>query len=192
MDCSTPGFPIFHYILKFSQIHVHWVDDMSQVCHPLLLPFSCPQSFPASGSFPVSWLFASGGQSTGASVSASVLSMNFQGLFPLGLSGLISLLSKGLKRVFFQHCSLKASILQCSAFFIAQLTHLYMVTGKTMTLTIQPFVSKVISLLLNMLSRFVITFLPRSKRLWIMALFCKVRVCLCTFTHILLYLTVVS
>ena len=129
-------------------------------------PFSgCLQSFPASGSFPMSQLFASGGQSIAASASALVLPVTIQGLFPLGLSGLISLLSKGLKRVFFQHCSLKASILQCSAFFIAQLTHLYMVTGKTMTLTIQPFVSKVISLLLNMLSRFVITFLPRSKRL---------------------------
>ena len=67
------------------------------LCHPLLL---CPQSFPASGSFPVSWLFASGVQSTGASASASVLPMNIQGWFPLGLAGLISLQSKGLSRVF--------------------------------------------------------------------------------------------
>ena len=73
-------------------------------CHPTILssviPFSCPQCFSASGSFPVSWFFASGGQSTGVSASASVLPMNIQDWFPLGLSGLISLLSRGLSRVF--------------------------------------------------------------------------------------------
>ena len=77
----------------------------SQRCHPTILssviPFSsCLQSFPASGSFPMSWLFASGGQSIGASTSASVLPMNIQGWFPLGLTGLISLQTKGLSRVF--------------------------------------------------------------------------------------------
>ena len=70
------------------------------LCHTLILLSSCPQSFPASGSFPVSRLFASGGQSVEASTSASVLSMNIQGWFPLGLTGLISLQSKGLSRVF--------------------------------------------------------------------------------------------
>ena len=78
----------------------------SQWCHPTIsssvIPFfSCPQSFPASGSFPKSWLFSSGGQSIGASASASVLPMNIPDWFPLGLTGLISLLSKGLSRVFF-------------------------------------------------------------------------------------------
>ena len=78
---------------------------MSQWCHLTssfsVAPFSyCPQSFPASGSFPMNWLFASGGQSFGASASAEVLPMNIQGWFPLGLIGLISLQSKGLSRVF--------------------------------------------------------------------------------------------
>ena len=79
---------------------------LNQWCHPTFLssvtPFSsCPQSFPASGSFPVNWLFASGGRSIGASASASMLPMTIQGQYPLGLTGLISLLSKGLSRVFY-------------------------------------------------------------------------------------------
>ena len=102
MDCSTPGFPVHHHIPEFSQIHVNWVSDAIQLSHPLSSPCppSCPQSFPASGSFPTSWFFASGGQSVGASASASVLPMNIQDSFPLGWSGLISLQSKGLRRVF--------------------------------------------------------------------------------------------
>ena len=81
-----------------SQTHVHWVDDDIQ--HLLLPFFSCPQSLPASRPFPMSRLFASGGQSIGASASASVLPMNIQEWFPLGLTSLISLQSKGLSRVF--------------------------------------------------------------------------------------------
>ena len=96
---------------------------------------SCPQSFPASGSFPTSQFFSSGGQSFGASVSASVLPMNIQGWFPLGLTGII-LQSKGPSRVFFSTTNLKVSILWCSAFFMNQLSHLYMTTGKTIALTI--------------------------------------------------------
>ena len=91
-------------------------------CHPL-------QSFPASGSFPVSQFFASGGQSIAASASASVLPMNIQDWFPLGLTHLISLQSKTLKSVL-QHHSTKASILWCSAFFMVQLSHPYMTTEK--------------------------------------------------------------
>ena len=88
-------------ISKFAQTHVHWVGDAIQPSHPLLPPFSsCLQSFPASGSFPRSRLFASGGQSFGASAAASVLPMNIQGWFPLGLTHLISLLSKGVSKVF--------------------------------------------------------------------------------------------
>ena len=94
--------------------------------------------------------------------STSVIPLNIQGLFPLGLPSLIFLQSKGLSRVF-QHYSLKASILWCSAFFIVQPTHPYMTTGKTITLTRQTFVSKVMSLLFNMLSRLVIAFLVRRK-----------------------------
>ena len=91
----------------------------------------CLQSFPASGSLPMSQLFTSGGQSIGAS--ASVLPMNIQGWFPLGLTDLI-LLSKGLSSLLQYHSS-KASILWCSAFFMVQLSHLYMTTGKTTALT---------------------------------------------------------
>ena len=126
----------------------------------------CPQSFPASGSFPASQFFAPGGQSIGVSASASVLPMNFQDWFPLGWTRCISLLSKGLKSLL-QHHSSKASITQCSAFFIVQLSHPYMTTGKTIASTRRTFVGKVMSLLLNMLSRLVITFLPRSKCLLI-------------------------
>ena len=98
-------------------------------------PFSfCPQSFPASGSFPVSHLFVSGGQRIGASV--SVLPMNIQDWFPLGLTGLISLLYKGLFKSLLQHHSLKASILWCSAFLMVPLSRLYMTAGKTKALPI--------------------------------------------------------
>ena len=136
----------------------------SQWRHPTIS--SCPQSFPASGSFPKSPLFTAGGQSIWASVSASILLMNIQDWFLLGLTGLISLQSKGLSRVL-QHHSLKASILLHSAFLIVRLSHSYMTTGKTIALTKQTYVGKVISLIFNMLSRFVITFLPRSNCLLI-------------------------
>ena len=106
--------------------------------------------------------FASGGQSIGISASTSILPMNIQDWFPLGGTGWISLQSKGLSRVFSNHSS-KTSIIQCSAFFIVQLSHPYMTTGKTIPLTRQTFVDKVMSLLFNMLSRLLIAFLPRSK-----------------------------
>ena len=101
MDYSMPGFPVLHCLLEFSHTWVHWVDDAIQSCH-LLLPRSppYPQSFPTSGSFPVNQFFTSGGHSTGDSSSTSVLPMNIQDWFPLGLTGLISLLSKELSRVF--------------------------------------------------------------------------------------------
>ena len=121
----------------------------------------CLQSFPASGSFPMSRLFTSGSQSIGRA-SASVLSMDIQSWFPLGLTGLISLLSKGLSR-FLQYHSSKASILWHSAFFMVQLSQPYMTTGKTIALTIWMFVGKGMYLLFNTLSRFVITFLPKNK-----------------------------
>ena len=115
----------------------------------------------------MSQFFTSGGQSIGVSASASVLSMNIQDWFPLGWTGWISLESKGFSRILLQHHSSKASILRCSAFFIVQLSHPYMITGKTIVLTRRTFIGKVMSLLLNMLSRLVITFLPRSKPLLI-------------------------
>ena len=126
------------------------------LCHPLS---SCFQSFPESGSFPMSQFFASGGQSIGAS--ASVLPVKIKDRFPLGLTCLI-LQSKGLSRVFSQHHSSKSLVLQHSAFFIVQLSHPYITTRKTVTLAIQTFLGKVTSLLFNMLSRFVRAFLPRG------------------------------
>ena len=99
MDCSMPGFPVLHYLLDFAQTHVHGVGDAIQPCHPLL-PLLLPSVFPCIRVFSSELLFAAGGQSIGASVSASVLPVNIQGWFPLGLTGLISLLSKGLSRVF--------------------------------------------------------------------------------------------
>ena len=134
------------------------------LCHPLLC---LPSIFPASGSFQMSQLFTSGGQSIGISASTSVLPVNTQDWCPLGWTGWISLQSKGLSKSLLQHHSSKASILQCSAFFTVQLSHPYMTTGKTIALTRPTFVGKVMSLLLNMLSRLVITFFPRSKRLLI-------------------------
>ena len=143
----------------------------SQWCPPTIssfvVPFSsCPQSFPKSGSFQTSQLFASGSQSIGVSASTSVLPMNTQDWFPLGWTGWISLQSKGLKSLP-QHHSSKGSILRRSAFFTVQLSHPYMTTGKTIALTRRMFVGKVMSLLFNMLSRLLITFLPRSKHLLI-------------------------
>ena len=101
MDCRTPGFPVHHQLPELAQIHVHWISDAIQPSQTLVVPFFlCLQSLPASGSFPVSQLFASDGHSIGASASVSVLAMNVQDWFPLRLTGLLSLLSKGLSRVF--------------------------------------------------------------------------------------------
>ena len=106
------------------------------LCHPLLL---CPPSFPASGSFPMNWLFASGGQSIRASASASVLPMNMQGWFPLGLPGLISLLSKGLSRVFSSTTVQKHHVFGTQPFWWSNSHICYMTTGKIIALTIQIF-----------------------------------------------------
>ena len=114
----------------------------------------------------MSWLFESSGQSIGASASAIVLPVNIQGSFPLGLTGWISLQSKGLSRVFSNTRGQKHH-LWCSAFFMAQPTNPYMTTGKTTALTIQTFAGKVMSLLFNLLSWFGVAFLPRSKHLLI-------------------------
>ena len=137
-------------------------------CHPTIsssvVPFSsCLHPFPESRSFPVSQYFASGGRSIGVSASAFLL-MNIQDWFPLGLAGLSSLQSKGLSRIF-SNITSKTSVLQCSAFFMVQLSHPYMTTGKTIPLTRWTFFNKVMSLLFNMLYRLVIAFLLRSKHL---------------------------
>ena len=115
-------------------------------------------------------LFTSGGQNIGVSASASVLPMNIQDWFPLGWTSLISLQSKGLSRIFSNTIVQKHQFFGFSAFFMVQVSHPYMTTGKTTALTRWNFVSKVMSLLFNMLSRLVIAFLPRSKRLLISGL----------------------
>ena len=114
VDCM-PGFPVHHQLPELTQTHVHQVGDAIQPSHPVVPFSSCLQSFPASGSFPMSQFFASGGPSIGAS--ASVLPMNIQDWFPLGLTGLISLQSKGLSNLL-QHRSLKASVLPAFSFLI--------------------------------------------------------------------------
>ena len=98
VDCSMPGFPVHHQLPELPQTYIHRVGDAVQPSHALLSP--CLQSFPASGSFPMSQFFTSGGQSIGVSASASVLPMNIQDRFLLGSTGLISLQSKRLSRVF--------------------------------------------------------------------------------------------
>ena len=129
-----------------------------------VIPFSsCLQSCPASGFFPMIQFFTSLGQSIGATASTSVLPMNIQEWFPLGLTGLTSLKFKGLSGVFSNITVQKPQFFWCSAFLMVQLSHPYMTTGKTIALTRWTFVDKVMSLLYNMLSKFAIAFLPRSK-----------------------------
>ena len=139
---------------------------LSQWCHPTIsssvIPF-CPPSFQASRSFPVSQFLASGGQSIWVSVSTSVHPSEYPGLISFRMDWLGLLAVQGTLKSLLQHHSLKASILGCSAFFMVQLSNLYMTTGKAIALTRWTSVGKVMSLLFNMLSRLVITFLPRSK-----------------------------
>ena len=179
-----PGFPVQE--LAQAHVHVHCVSDarlpcpgacssscpcpLCQWCHATICPLSSP-SPPAFTLYQHQGIFLPVSSShlkakrIGTSVSASILTMNIQDWFPLELTGLVSLLSKGLSRVFSN--TAKISILWHSAFFMVQLSHPYMTTGRTITLTIQTFVGKVTSLLFNILSRFVMAFLPRSKLLLI-------------------------
>ena len=163
-DHSTPGLPVDHQLLEFTQTHVHWVGDAIQPSHPLSSP-SPPAPNPSQHqSFPMSQLSIWGGQSIGVSALASVLPMNTQDWPPLGWTGWISLQSKGLSRVF------SNTTVQKRQFFGAQLSsqsnfHIHAWPLEKPDLTRWSFVGKVMSLLLNMLSRFVIACLPRSKKL---------------------------
>ena len=153
MDYNTPGFPVHHQILELTQTY-GWTSG--QLCHPTIsssvIPFSCClQSFPAPGSFPISWLFISGGQSIGTSASASVLPMTIQRILISFRTDWFDLSVQGILKSLLQQHSSKASILQWTMFFMVQLSHLYMTTGKTIGLTRQTFVGKVMSLLFNML-----------------------------------------
>ena len=152
---------------SFPRIHSNSC-PLSQWCHPSIsssvIPFSsCLQSFPASGSLPMSQFFPSGGQSIGVSASGSVLPMNIQ---DCSMDWFDILAVQASLKSLLQHHSSEASILQCSVFFMVQLSHPYMTTGKTIALTILTFVDKVMSLLFNILSRFIIAFLSSSKRLY--------------------------
>ena len=144
---------------------------MSWWCHSTILtsitPFtSCPHSFPAWGSYPMSQLFALGGQSIGASASASVLPINIQGWFPLGLTSLISLLFKGLSRVFSNTTVWKHWFFSAKPSLWSN-SHIRTWPLENQSFDYRDFVSKMMSLLFNMLFSFVIAFLSRSKRLLI-------------------------
>ena len=153
MNCSTPGFPHLdwgNFNWSCSPSTGAWSNScpLSRGCHPSIsssvAPFSSyPQSSPASQSFPMIQLLASGGQSIGTSASASVLPMNIQGWFPLGFSGLNSLQSKGLSRVFSNTTVQKHQFFGTQPFFLVQLSQLYMTTRKTIALTRRTSVSNV-------------------------------------------------
>ena len=160
-----PGFPVFHYLLEFAQTHVYWVGDAIQPSHPVAPFSSCLQSFPESGSFQMSQLFASGSQSNWSFSFSISPSCEHPEPISFRMDGLDLLVVQGTLKSLLQHHSPKASILQCSAFFTVQLSHLHMTTGKTIALTRWTFADKIMSLLFNMLSRLAITFLPRSKQL---------------------------
>ena len=159
MDCSIPGFPVHHQLLELSQTHVHQVGDTIQTSHVLSSP--SPPTFNLSQSFPMRW-------PKYWSFSFNISPSNeYSGLIFFRMDWLDLLAVQGTLKSLLQHHSSKESILRCSAFFIVQPSHPYMTTGKTIALTRQMFVGKVMSLLFNMLLMLVITFLPRRKCLLI-------------------------
>ena len=160
MDCRMPSYSVLHYLLGFAQTHVHWGSNAIYLtlCHSLL----CLQSFSTSVSFPVIrlpkyWSFSL----------INSPSNEYSGLISFRMDWLDFLAVPGILKSLLQHHSSKASVLQCSAFFMVHFSHLHMTTRKTIGLTRWTFASKVMSLLFDMLSRFVIAFLPRRKHLLI-------------------------
>ena len=162
MNCSMPAFFIHHCLSKFAQTHIHWVSHAIQPLHPLSTPsppvfnlsqHQCP-FYRVSSSHQVAKVFE-----LTFSISPSD---EYSGLISIRIDWFDLLAVQGTLNSLLQHSS-KSSILQCSAFFIVLHSHPYMTTGKTIALTIQTFVVKVMSLLFNTLFRFVITALPRSK-----------------------------
>ena len=151
MDCSMPVFSGLHHLLELAEAHVHWVSDAIQPSHLLSSPspsafyLSQHQSFSTESGLCIRW------QRIGAS--ASVLPMSIQCWFPFRWTGLISLESKGLSRVFSNTTIQKHQFFGVQAFFMVQFSHSYMTTWKTIALTVLTFVSKVMSLLFNTLSR---------------------------------------
>uniref|UniRef100_A0AC11DLT9 Uncharacterized protein n=1 Tax=Ovis aries TaxID=9940 RepID=A0AC11DLT9_SHEEP len=165
MNCSTPGLPVHHQLQEFTQTHIHRVGDATShlilYCPLLLLPPIPPsiRVFSNESTLRVRW-------PKYWSFSFSIIpSKEYPGLISFRMDWLDLLAVQGTLRSLLQHHSSKESVLRRTAFFIVQLSHPYMTTGKTIALTRRTFVGKVTSLLLNMLSRLIITFLPRSKRL---------------------------
>ena len=165
MNCSTPGLPVHHQLQEFTQTHVHWVSDAIQPSNPLSSP-----SPPALNLSQHQGLFkcVSSSHQVAKVLEFQLQHQSFQwiprtDLFRMDCLDLLAVQGT-LKSLPQQHSS-KASILQCSAFSIVQLSHPYMTTGKTIALTRQTFVGNAMSLIFNMLSRLVKTFLPRSKHL---------------------------
>jgi len=167
MNYSTSGFPFHHQLPELTQTHVHWVGDAIKSFHLLLSPslpainLSQHQVFSNESILCIRWPKY---QSFSFSISPS---NEYSGLISFRMDWLDLLAVQGTLKNLLQHHSSKASILWPSAFFIVQLSHLYMTTGKTTALTRWNSVEKVMSLLFNMLSRFAIAFLPRSKCLLI-------------------------
>ena len=160
MKCSTPGLPVYHQLLEFTQTHVHRVGDATNhliLCYPLLLPPIPPsiRVFPNESTLRIRW-------PKYWSFSFSIPSKEYQGLISFRMDWLDLLAVQGTLKSLLQHHGSKASILRGSVFFTVQLSHPYMTTGKSIALTRWTFVGKVMSVLLNTLSRLVITFLPRS------------------------------
>ena len=173
MNCSTPGFPVPHHLPEFAQIHVHWVGDAIQPSHPLSPLSHLPSNFPSIRVFPnesalcIRW---SKDWSFSFSISpfnehSRLISLKID-WFDLAVQGTLEESSPTTQKHQFFNIT-KASILWCSTFFMVQLSHPYMTTGKTIALTIWTFVRKVVSLLFNILSRLVIIFLPRNNCLLI-------------------------
>ena len=162
MDCSMPGSSVLHYLPEFPQIHVHWVSDANYPSHPLLIP--SPFAFSLSQNQGLFQCISSSNQVAKVSISPS---NGYSGLISFRIDWFDLLAVQETLKSLLQHHNSKASILRCSAFFMVQLSHPYMTTGKTIALSIQTFVRNMMSLLLNILSKSVIAFLPRSKHLLI-------------------------
>ena len=159
MDCSMPGSPVHHQLLEFTQTHVHWDDDSIQQPHPLSSP--SPPTFNLSQHQSLFQWVSSFHQVTKV-LEFQLQHHSFQWIsFKMDWLDLLKV--QGTLKSLLQHHSSKASILWCSAFFIVQLSHPYLITRKTTGLTRQTFVRKVMSVLFNMLSRLAVTFLPRNK-----------------------------
>ena len=163
---SMPGLPAHHQLLEFTQTHVHWVSDAIQPFHPLSSP-SPPAPNPSQHQSLFQWVNILDRWSKYRSFSFSIIpSKKIPGLI-FRMDWLDLLAVQGTLKSLLQHHIRKASILRCSAFFTVQLSYPYMTTGETIALIRRILLGKVMSLIFNMLSRLVINFLPRSKRLLI-------------------------